>query len=222
MKHCYFTSESIDDKSREMLRKLTPFKKMNRFDYVPEKSALLILDMQKVFLSEKSHAFIPSSLALVMRIRKLAEIFQEIRLPIILTRHVNSEENAGLMMQWWKILIREEDEFSEIIPELNIPSAVLIQKTQYDGFYQTVLEKVLREKNVCQVVIAGVMTHLCCETTARSAFIRGFQVFFPIDGTATYSEDLHLSTLINLSHGFAVPVLMEELQSTLEAFRGGD
>lgn len=222
MKHCYFTSESIDDKSREMLRKLTPFKKMNRFDYVPEKSALLILDMQKVFLSEKSHAFIPSSLALVMRIRKLAEIFQEIRLPIILTRHVNSEENAGLMMQWWKNLIREEDEFSEIIPELNIPSAVLIQKTQYDGFYQTVLEKVLREKNVCQVVIAGVMTHLCCETTARSAFIRGFQVFFPIDGTATYSEDLHLSTLINLSHGFAVPVLMEELQSTLEAFRGGD
>jgi len=205
-----------------MLRKLTPFKKMNRFDYVPEKSALLILDMQKVFLSEKSHAFIPSSLALVMRIRKLAEIFQEIRLPIILTRHVNSEENAGLMMQWWKNLIREEDEFSEIIPELNIPSAVLIQKTQYDGFYQTVLEKVLREKNVCQVVIAGVMTHLCCETTARSAFIRGFQVFFPIDGTATYSEDLHLSTLINLSHGFAVPVLMEELQSTLEAFRGGD
>jgi len=205
-----------------MLRKLAAFKKANRFDYVPEKSALLILDMQKVFLSEKSHAFIPSSLAIVMRIRKLAEIFQGIRLPIILTQHVNSDENAGLMMQWWKNLIREDDEFSEIVPELNIPDAVLIRKTQYDGFYQTVLEKILREKGVCQVVITGVMTHLCCETTARSAFIRGFQVFFPIDGTATYSEDFHLSTLINLSHGFVVPVLMEELQSTLEAFRGGD
>lgn len=55
------------------------------------------------------------------------------------------------------------------------------------------------------------MTHLCCETTARSAFIRGFDVFFTIDGTATYNEDFHFGTLYNLAHGFAVPLLIDEI-----------
>jgi isochorismate hydrolase len=60
------------------------------------------------------------------------------------------------------------------------------------------------------------MTHLCCETTARSAFVRGFEVFFTIDGTATYNQGFHLGTLVNLSHGFATPVLASEILSTLE------
>jgi bifunctional isochorismate lyase / aryl carrier protein len=55
------------------------------------------------------------------------------------------------------------------------------------------------------------MTHLCCETTARSAFTHGFEVFFTIDGTATYNERFHIATLLNLSHGFALAVLVEEV-----------
>ncbi|MES0360330.1 MAG: isochorismatase family protein, partial [Anaerolineales bacterium] len=58
---------------------------------------------------------------------------------------------------------------------------------------------------------SGVMTHLCCETTARSAFVRGFEVFFVIDGTATYNEDYHMATLLNLAHGFTTPVLTKEV-----------
>jgi bifunctional isochorismate lyase / aryl carrier protein len=60
------------------------------------------------------------------------------------------------------------------------------------------------------------MTHLCCETTARSAFMRGFEVFFTMDGTATYNEQLHRASLLTLSHGFALPVLMDELLRLME------
>jgi len=66
------------------------------------------------------------------------------------------------------------------------------------------------------VVICGVMTHLCCETTARSAFMRGFEVFFTVDGTATYTEAFHRASLLNLSHGFAVPVLVENILEKLD------
>jgi len=59
--------------------------------------------------------------------------------------------------------------------------------------------------------VCGVMTHLCCETTARSAFIRGFKTYFTIDGTATYNEQFHMASLINLSHGFAIPVLIDDI-----------
>jgi isochorismate hydrolase len=66
-------------------------------------------------------------------------------------------------------------------------------------------------------IISGVMTHLCCETTARSAFVRGFDVFFLIDGTATYNEDYHLATLLNLGHGFATLVLVNEILEAVKS-----
>jgi isochorismate hydrolase len=49
-----------------------------------------------------------------------------------------------------------------------------------------------------------------------SAFQRGFEVYFLVDGTATYSEQFHRATLLNLSHGFAVPVLTSEILKDLE------
>ncbi|UCE25951.1 MAG: isochorismatase family protein, partial [Candidatus Zixiibacteriota bacterium] len=47
--------------------------------------------------------------------------------------------------------------------------------------------------------------------TARAAFMRGYEVFFPVDGAATYNEDFHRATLLNLCHGFAEMVLVDEL-----------
>jgi bifunctional isochorismate lyase/aryl carrier protein len=64
------------------------------------------------------------------------------------------------------------------------------------------------------------MTNICCETTARSAFVRGFEVFFAIDGTATYSEEHHLATIMNFSYGFVIPILLDELFSVLSKNEG--
>jgi isochorismate hydrolase len=99
---------------------------------------------------------------------------------------------------------------------LDPTSSILLKKRQYDAFYQTNLAKMLRSQAVKQVVICGVMTHLCCETTARSAFVRGFKVFFTIDGTATYREDFHRATLLNLAHGVATPVLVDEILAQMQ------
>jgi nicotinamidase-related amidase len=51
------------------------------------------------------------------------------------------------------------------------------------------LEKILRAKGIQDLIISGMMTNLCCETTARDAFMRDYRVFFLIDGTATGKED---------------------------------
>jgi len=211
MKSSYFTAETIDEKSQEMLALVKNSRKQHPFDFVPRQSALLILDMQKFFLHERSHAYIPSALPVMQKIKHLADAFTKINAPVILSRHLNTANDAGLMGQWWQDCITEKDELSEIIPEFNLPGATVIEKSRYDAFYRTPLERILRKKGVGQLVITGVMSHLCCETTARSAFVRDFSVFFPVDGTATYNEDFHRAALLNLSHGFAVPVLMEEL-----------
>ncbi len=134
---------------------------------------------------------------------------------MIFTRHINNLKNVGNMKKWWKDLIKGNSRYSKIHKAIDTSQGIIIKKSRYDAFYKTELEKILKTKRVKQVVITGVMTNLCCETTARSAFMRGFDVFFVIDGTATYNYKFHLSTILNLSHGFAVPVLGENLIKNL-------
>lgn len=208
MKKAYFTPQNIDKKSLEMLENLENIRKI---EFFPEKSALLIIDMQKFFLEKSSHAFIESALAIIPKIKKLANAYLKRNLPVISTRHINTEKDAMLMGKWWRDYITANSPMGEIIQNLTFSDAHVIDKTQYDSFYKTDLETFLRKNNVAQIVITGVMTHLCCETTARSAFIRGIEPFFTIDGTATSNEEFHTASLLNLSHGFAIPVLTEKI-----------
>ena len=198
MKQLYFTDKNIDKKSRDFLSEL---KNIRKIEFLPSKSALLILDMQRFFLDESSHACIPSASAIISPINQLIEKYTKKNLPVIVTRHINTEKNAKLMGRWWRDFIKEDDPLSEIISELRTQEAKIIRKTQYDAFCNTDLEKYLTDKDVKQIVITGVMTHLCCETTARSAFMRGFEPFFPLDTTATYNENFHRASFLNLSDG---------------------
>jgi isochorismate hydrolase len=177
--------------------------------------ALLVMDMQDYFLDEASHAHIPSAAAIVPRIEELQRFFLENRLPVILTRHLNDPRDAGRMACWWRELITVDNPLSRITGCLDCEDALVLTKSQYDAFYNTSLEEELRRRGVTQVVITGVMAHLCCETTARSAFVRGFDVFFVIDAVATYNREFHRAALLNLAHGFAVPVLAQELLNSI-------
>jgi len=211
----YFSPDNIEEESLAMLEHLPGARHRRTSKYDPEKSALLILDMQSYFLEPSSHAFIPSAAAIVPRLKALAQSYYSYNLPVIFTQHLNTLQDAGSMASWWKDLIRVDNPQSAIIPDFDFSNRYVLRKSQYDAFYQTPLEDTLHKKGVSQVVVSGVMTHLCCETTARSAFVRGFEVFFIVDGTATYNEDHHLAALLNLSHGFATPILAAEIQDVL-------
>lgn len=214
-KERYFTPENIGSQSGDMLAEVESLRTRHRQSLRPAQAALLVLDMQRYFLDDTSHAFIPAAPAIVPRLQRLIDACSMRKVPVIFTRHLNSQTDAGMMACWWRDLIRQEDPASGIIPELYTSRGTVIEKTQYDAFHGTGLEDVLRQQGIGQVMVSGVMTHLCCETTARSAFMRGFEVFFLVDATATYSSAFHRATLSNLAHGFAVPVLVEEVVSLL-------
>jgi len=212
----YFTPETIRQKSRAMLDGLASFRSRHAdIVFRAERAALLVLDMQEYFLHEGSHAFIPSAPAILPNLQRLISDFNAHNRPVIFTRHVNTDEDAHMMSRWWRDLIRADSPDSAISASLDISKGIVIQKAQYDAFYNTPLEETLRGRGVEQVIVTGVMTHLCCETTARSAFVRGFEVFFCADGTATYTKELHRSTLLNLSHGVAIPTVCAEIDFKL-------
>jgi len=217
MKERYFTTQSLEHQARELYQQVADLSQKKAFVYQPSQSALLVLDMQAYFLEASSHAFIPSARAILDGIVNLIKEYFNQGRPVIFTQQINTASNAGMMSIWWKDLLTSNNPLHRIIPEIDLSMGTLIQKSQYDAFYQTRLEEILHGMGVTQVVICGVMTHLCCETTARSAFIRGFEVFFPVDGTATYNLAHHKASLLNLAHGFASVGLMKNI---LEAIRG--
>ena len=211
-KELYFTTTSIQQKAEEILASIESFRRgHDAVCFHPVRAALLILDMQAYFLRDTSHAFIPSATAIIPGIQALIRVFTAHQRPVIFTRHTNIPADAGQMALWWKDLLEPDTPESGIIPELDTTSGLVLDKHQYDAFYQTELEQILHNHGVGEVVVTGVMTHLCCETTARSAFMRGFEPYFAVDGTATYTEAFHRAAILNLAHGFATPALTEEI-----------
>jgi nicotinamidase-related amidase len=214
VKESYLTSRSFLREAEELV---TWSAGLGRASFTPGATALLVVDMQGYFLDPASHAYLRSAADIVPGLVSLSRAFWVSGLPVIFTRHLNTEEDAGALGLWWNDLIRVEDPLSEIAPALDTSIGTVLEKSQYDAFHGTGLEETLRERSVKRVVVTGVATHLCCETTARSAFVRGFEVTFPVDGTATYDEQHHLATLLNLTHGFATTTRVRDLIEAVEA-----
>ena len=210
MKTTYFTTDNIAEQAKLIQRRI--IKQVDQRSYKIQKNqiALLIIDMQKFFVDEKSQAFTPTIIPVVSQINLLLDSCKKNNVPVILTRHLSYDKDAGTMRRWWNDPFKSDDSLSVITDLIDKNGAFILTKSQYDAFYQTELEDYLRSRGIIQLIICGVLTHLCCETTARNAFIRGFEVFFPVDGTATYNEEFHVASLLNLAHGFAhIPTISD-------------
>ncbi len=210
-KEVYFTKQNAAQKIAEWEAACREIKRRKPFEFSLTNAALLVIDMQNIFLSHDSHAFIPSSPYIILNIHMLIEKFASKNRPILFSRHITDTSPENLMNAWWSDPIRLEDKKSEITEDLDTSLGEIIIKHQYSAFHGSELDASLRKKKVSQVVITGVLTHLCCESTAREAFMRGYQVFFPFDATASYNEVLHLGSIRSIAHGFGTCVSTKKL-----------
>jgi bifunctional isochorismate lyase / aryl carrier protein len=215
-KEIYLTSESIDHEISLIKDEIINSYKVKRYwEADLNQSALIVTDMQQYFLSADSHAFIPSAQAILPNILKLIGFFRQYHLPVIFTKHTNNSENADSMNYWWNDLIKEDSLMAELFGDLNSSEDIIIDKHQYDAFYQTSLEDLLLKYNVKNPVICGVMTNLCCETTIRTAFVKGFRPVLPVDATAAYNRQFHIATFRNLTFGFSPLLATDEVIKSL-------
>ncbi|MCX6154621.1 MAG: cysteine hydrolase [Candidatus Kapabacteria bacterium] len=197
----YFTSDNIEMRSKELITSI--YSQVRRRELKINKAALIVCDMQDYFLDAVSHAFVPSSKAIISNINLLINLFKSNDLHVIFTQHLNNDQNAQMLALWWKDTINELKPLYKINKDIEYNSEKIIRKTQYDAFFKTELNDFLSENNIDSVIICGVMTHLCCESTARAAFHFGYNVIIPIDGTATYNFKLFEASLLIMAHGFA-------------------
>ena len=172
----------------------------------PEKAALLVIDMQRYFNSVAQ--------PIVDNVISLIECFRANKGKIFFTRHGHRDPktDGGMLARWWGDLIRHGSAEWELIDELHFQTSnTIIDKHRYSAFFGTELDDLLKTVGVEDLIITGVLTNCCCETTARDAFMRDYRVFFAADATAAPTEELHLATLKNLAYGFAHIVNTKEL-----------
>jgi nicotinamidase-related amidase len=209
----YLTLETIDARTDEWLTGLEPY---NTHDYTPDPttSALLVIDCQNFFVSDPK----PDGAPILPRINGLIWKFHEIKRPVIFTRHMHKKDKSdfGMIGEWWPENIIEDTPESEIHKSLDVgPDDIVIRKNRYSAFYSTGLDEILRGKGVRDIVISGVMTNLCCETTARDAFMRDYRVFYPADAMGTASEAMHFASLMNVAFGFGVVLRVSDIINAL-------
>jgi len=218
----YVTDKTIGKKALEWLEKIRPY---NEHDMRlnPGKSALLVVDMQEFFLDPSSPTFTCGAAAILPAVKRLIKAFRGAGRPVIFTRHVHhpDELDSGIMGWWWEGKCIEGSPESEIHPGI-APRAneKVVFKHRYSAFYNTDLEIVLRCLKVEDLVIAGVMTNMCCESTARDAYYRDYRVFFPADGTGTINEEMHLASLLNLAYGFALVTTSDAIVAQMGRSKG--
>ena len=213
----YATTVNIESKALAWLKQIRPYNQHEMRLNVAA-SALLVIDMQRFFLDTASPTFTCGGAAILPMVRRLLDAFRRAARPVIFTRHVHHPDDldSGIMGWWWEGKCLEGSEESEVHSELAPkPGEKVVFKHRYSAFYNTDLETVLRCLKVEDIVVSGVMTNLCCESTARDAYFRDYRVFFPADGTGTISEKMHLASLLNLAFGFAYVTTVDAIAAQL-------
>ncbi len=203
----FITPDNIDDKLLEWLARIERYTHPRpNLILKPEKCALLVVDMLHYFADPGGRVYLPSTAVIIPRIALLLKHWRMIGGTVVYTRHChNGSDDLGMLGRFFSDYIRCGKLESEIIPELSpLPGEKIFRKKTYDAFYNTDLDEFLKSRSVEQVLVTGVLTQMCCETTARSAFVRGYEVYIPADALTTSSEELHIGSLQNLASGFAV------------------
>jgi ureidoacrylate peracid hydrolase len=195
----------------------------------PQWACLLIVDVQNDFVSSKGSAAqrgedVSAAQAMVPRLIRLIEEARRVSLPVIFVRTTHSEWTDTPSWIYRKSqqtalnTCREGSwgaEFYEGISPL--PSERAVIKHRYSSFINTNLNTVLKAKGVESVLVTGVATNVCVETTARDAYMYDYYVTMVEDCSAAYDPGMHESTLENIRRHFGLVASSDEI---IESWQG--
>ncbi len=155
------------------------------------RTALVNVDFQNCFI-DGYPVSAPQGLTVLKRINRLADVCRENGILVIHTAHVVRPDgsNMGVMREIIPLvregMITEGRTSAALHKELAVKEEdIVLNKPRFGAFHGTDFELILRSRGIDCIIVSGIATNVCCETTAREANVRDFRVFFLSDGTAT-------------------------------------
>ena len=190
--------------------------------------AMIVVDMQNAYLDDegsmnKSGMDITELKKTVLPVSSLITACRSADVPIIFTRYVlradykdaglrsvrgpKFKEINSLVMGTWD---------SELDPRMDQRlEDYVLDKTRYSSFYNTSLEVILRGLGVDTLIVCGVTTEICVESTIRDAYFRDFKIIVPKDAVAAMDIGRHKGTLATIEFGFGSVTTSAELINDL-------
>ena len=197
----------------------------------PSATALVIIDMQEYFLDPASpfsracEAIVPGVLSHFQErgqgvvepsLRRLLDFFRGHGLRVVYTTVASELPDGSDLMPIFRernaanraavgdaAIPPRADPWARIVVSLEPrPGELVVNKTTYGTFSSTGLDHRLRSLGVSSLVLGGVVTNVCVETTARDAADRGYQVVLLDDGCAAFSPEIHEATMLSFQGPF--------------------
>lgn len=194
----------------------------------PRRTALVVVDMQNAFIRDDgsmcklglNNDLLKPTVEPVARVVAAA---RRAGLPIIFTRMVTRPDykDSGLrrlryaeaprirslVLGTWDVAV-----IDELTPA---PEDYVVDKTRHSAFYNTNLEVILRGEGVDTVVVCGVTTEICVESTIRDAYARDYRIVVPTDAVAAFDVERHQGALKTIAYGYGTLVTTVELEAAL-------
>lgn len=192
----------------------------------PRFAALVVVDVQNDFVSPNGSAAkrgedVTAAVAMVPNLLKLIEEARKVGLTIVYIRTTHSEwtdtpswiyrssQKSGLNT------CREGTWGAELYEGISpLASERVVIKHRYSAFINTDLNTVLKARGVQSVLVCGVATNVCVETTARDAYMYDYYVTMIDDCSAAYEPKLHLGTLDNMRRHFGLVASSNDIAET--------
>ncbi len=186
----------------------------------PDHTALVIIDMQRDYCCEGG---VLDKLGFdINPPRKLAprlnEFLNQVRRVLKFIVHIKMEQNPhlrspALTEHYARVgLQRKVDpscsEFYGVTP---MEGEIVVPKYRYSGFVSTYFDKYLRANGIGTLVLTGLATNVCVESTARDGFMRDYHIVVPRDMTEGTSPEAKKWSLFNIDTFFGEVVDAEEL-----------
>ncbi|MCJ8236978.1 isochorismatase family protein [Peteryoungia algae] len=179
-------------------------------------TALIVIDVQESF-RQASYWDATGLPAYLSRQQALIDGAKAVGMPIVQIFHVDSDDSFTL-----------ESGLVRTLDEITIAPDVTFHKGVHSALVDTDLEAWLRERGIRRVIVSGIRTEQCCETTTRHASDLGFEVDFITEATLTFpmthasgkvfsAEDIRIRTELVLAGRFARIATVEQALAPLSA-----
>jgi ureidoacrylate peracid hydrolase len=213
----------IVDRVRARRGRLHPFDRLS-----PSRTALVVIDMQNAFCAPGAAVEVPVARSIVPNINRLAAairasgglvvwvqmtIKSEADWPVFLSALVDTGNSSRILAE-----LRPGSEGHRLWSECEAkPADLVVAKNRFSAFLPSAcdLSATLKSRGIESVLIAGTLTNICSESSARDAAMQDFKVTLVSDGNAARSDDEHLATLITFIQSFGDVRTTDELVDLL-------
>lgn len=195
-----------------------------------DRPALVVIDMQNGFCHPdgslgRAGAPIASCRAAIEPVGRLLAAAREAGLPVIFTRFVYAADHAdgGILvhelrpnLKAGRSLVAGEWD-SQIVDDLQPRAAeIVVDKNRFSAFVGTDFDDILRRLDVRTLIVCGVTTNMCVESTVRDASQRDYRVYVVRDAVAELDPTRHEPALRAIAFGFGYVVDQDAIERALQ------